>query len=67
MTLGGQTVKLYMDFQSCRGSVSLIPVLFKGQLYSFVSAFFDSDRGLRFIHIVFIAYSLIFTAEYFIA
>ena len=63
MTLGGQTVKLYMDFQSCRGSVSLIPVLFKGQLYSFVSAFFDSDRGLRFIHIVFIAYSLIFTAE----
>lgn len=37
----------------------LIPVLFKGQLYSFVSAFFDSDRGLRFIHIVFI-YSLQF-------
>ena len=28
--------KFCVDFQLCRGSASLIPALFKGQLYSFI-------------------------------
>ena len=31
----GSTIKLYSDFQLCRGLASLTPALFKGQLYFF--------------------------------
>ena len=42
---GGLTVKLYIDFQLCGGSVPLTPTLFEGQLYINIKSFWGFPGG----------------------